>query len=236
MANAQDMILTALKRLGVVDKFATIAGNEEYDYGLDTLNTMIDSWEIERNLIYQVTQQSLTWPTTTTSRTIGSGGNFNVTRPDTIDSAFVTVDGDEYEVKVLRDRREYDRIPDKSAACKIPEYLFYDPGYPLGTIYLFGVPDAALTLLLNVWQAIQTFSLTEDLALPKGYQRAIEWSLAEELLADYPQEDPRVEANIIKTAAKARINVKRINAPEAVLTTEIGYMGSRHHGNILSGS
>lgn len=235
MATAQSMILVALKRLGVVDKFAAYASNEEYEYCLAALNAMMESWEIERNLIYQVLQRSLSWPTTTTSRTIGSGGNFDVTRPDTIDSAFVTVDGDEYPLEILRDRIQYDKIPDKGAASKIPDYLFYDPAYPLGTIYLFGVPDAAITLLLNVWQEIQSFTLTETLALPKGYQRAIEWSLAEELLADYPQDDPKVERNIVKMAAQSRRNVKRINSPDSVMVVETGYLNSRSHGNILSG-
>lgn len=234
MATAQSMILTVYKRLGVADKFATLVSNEEYTFALEILNTMIDSWEIERNLIYQVLQRSLSWPAATTSRTIGSGGDFSVTRPDTIDSAYVTVDGDEYPVHVLRDRRHYDQISDKGAAVKIPDYLFYDPGMATGTLYLWGVPTDAVTLLLNVWQVLQTFDLTETLSLPKGYQRAIEWSLAEELLADYPQ-DPRTEATIQRMAAKSRLNVKRINSPESTMATEVGLMTSRLHANILTG-
>lgn len=234
MATAQDMILTVYKRLGVADKFATTVSNEEYEFALDILNTMMDSWEIERNMIYLVKQHSLTWPSATSSRTIGSGGNFNVTRPDSIDSAYVTYSGDEYPLKVLRDRRHYDQIPDKGAEAAIPEYLFYEPTVSTGILYLWGVPSGSVTLLLNVWEALQSFDLTESLTLPKGYQRAIEWSLSEELLADYPQ-TPQNESIIRRTAAKARLNVKRLNSPESTMSMEVGFMTSRTHANITSG-
>lgn len=232
MATVSSLLTQSLRQANILGIGQTV-DNDVLEFARLQASSMLDSWKIQRLFVYQILQRSLSWPAATVSRTIGTGGNFNVARPDRIDSAFVTVSGDEYPLRVLRNRDEYDGITDKGAAADIPEYLFYDPGFSTGTLYLWGVPNGAVTLLLNVYQDLQDFGhVSTTFALPPGYQDAIELSVAERLLAAKLQNVP---ASLALMAAKARKAIQDINAPSPIMTTEVGYMTGRSRGNILSG-
>jgi hypothetical protein len=220
MATANGLITKAMRLIGSLGKGEQPDSDEATD-GLASLNSMLDAWQIERLMVYQIVQNSHTWPTTTTSRTIGSGGNFAVQRPVRIEAAYAMDSSNQwFPLVVLQNRNEYDSIVVKSTGSTLPEYLFYDPAYPLGVIYLYPVPSVQLTLKLNTWQTLQSFaSLTTDLALPPGYQRAIEFNLAMELAAEYgkgKEIDPQVP--FIATQSKAAI--KTINQPSMVAQVE----------------
>lgn len=219
MATALDLITSAARKIGVY----AVGETPDADFsanGLRALNSMLDNWQLERLTVYQVVQGSYTWPASTTSRTIGSGGNFAAQRPVYIDAAYV-VDSNAiwYPLQVLRDRNDYDSIALKTTTSTYPQFLYMDTAYPLGVIYLWPVPSGELTLKLNTWQTLQSFSaLTTDLALPPGYQRAIEFNLAVELHADYPTIPlPRT---VVDLAMKAKANLRAINAPSMVASVE----------------
>lgn len=234
MPTAQQMINRAYRLSGELASGETLAAEDSADALVD-LNVMLDSWQIQRLFVYQILQRSLTWPAATTSRTIGSGGNFAVARPDRIESAFVTVDGFDYPMTVIREREQYDRIPDKTSTTTQPEALFYDPAFSssLGTLYIYPVPSAEITVKINVWNTLQTFaSLGTDLALPPGYQQAIETSLAETVCVSVGLQVPQ---QLARMAMQARKAIKALNAPWATLTSEIGLMTRRTSGNIISG-
>lgn len=239
MATSLQLITRAMRLAGVIGKGESLDNDEAQD-GLTALNSMLDSWKIERLFVYQIVQGSYTWPSSTTSRTIGSGGDFSATRPDRIESAYV-VDANSqwYPLQLLVMREEYDSIVIKSTPSTLPLYLFYDSAYPLGVLYLWCVPSAQLTLKLNTWQALQTFAdLTTALALPPGYERAITYSLAEEYGPEYGvQIPPKVQ----EIAAKARGVVKNLNAPEMIAQVDaavarLGSMNWPGRYNIYSDS
>lgn len=220
MATALSIIQRAMRLAGVIGKGETPDADESAD-GLVALNAMLDAWQIERLYVYQIVQGSYTWPASTTSRTIGSGGNFTDQRPVKIDSAF-TVDGDSNwrEVRVLQNRTEYDSIIIKTTESTYPAYLFMDSANPLGVIYLYPVPSAALTLKLNTWQTLQSFAaLTTALALPPGYQRAIEFSFAEEF---GPEFGVTISADVKRIAGMARAAIKTLNAPSMISRVDSG--------------
>lgn len=200
-----------MRLAGVIGKGEAPDASESSD-GLVALNAMLDSWQIERLYVYQIVQVSNTWPSATASRTIGSGGNFTQQRPVKIDSAFVVDSNSQwYDVEVLTDRSQYDGIVTKTTQSTLPRYLFMDTANPLGVIYLYPVPSASLTLKLNTWQTLQSFSsLTTALALPPGYQRAIEYSLAEEF---GPEFGVTIQPLVMKKATEARAAIKTLNAP-----------------------
>lgn len=211
MPTALDLITTGLRKARVLGVQRTPSAAEAND-GLDTLNSMLDAWAIERLMVYQIVQGSYSWGASVTSRTIGSGGNFNATRPTRVDSAYWR-DSSSHDspVRVLQDRTEYDGIGEKSTSSSVPGWLYYDPAYPLGTLYLYPVPSAAGTLLLNTWQTLQSFaSLTTDLALPPAYRRLIEHSLAVELAPMFGMSAPQEVKNIADATKKA---LKGLNQP-----------------------
>ena len=239
MATALSIVTRSMRLAGVIGKGESLDSDEAAD-GLSALNTMLDSWKLERLFVYQIVQGSYTWPAATTSRTIGSGGNFTDQRPDRIEDAFVVDSNSQwYELKVLKDRAEYDSIVTKTTQSTLPQYLFMDSAYPLGVIYLYCVPSAQLTLKLNTWQTLQSFSaLTTALSLPPGYQRAIEYSLAEEF---GPEFGVNISPEVKQIANKARAIIKSLNRPSLVSRVDsgvaaLGRLGGGGRWNIYADS
>lgn len=208
-------------RLATVARKGEALDNDEAADGLVSLNAMLDSWQIERLFVYQIAQGSYTWPASTTSRTIGSSGNFTDQRPVRIDSAFVMDSNSQwYPLNVLQARTEYDAIISKTTSGTLPRYLFMDPAYPLGVIYLYPVPSVQVTLKLNTWQTLQSFAaLTTNLALPPGYQRAIEYSLAEEF---GPEFGVAIPSKVEQIARQARAAIQNLNMPSMVAQLDYG--------------
>lgn len=239
MTTALQIIESSARKIGVLG----VGESADADFSsnaLAGLNSMLDSWQLERLAVYQIVQGSYTWPAATTSRTIGSGGNFSAQRPVRIESAFVVdSNSNTYSMKVLQRREEYDAIAVKTVQSSLPSWLFMDSAYPLGVIYLYPVPSAQVTLKLNTWQTLQSFAaLTTDLALPPGYLRALEFNFAIELHSDYPSIP--LAPSVIKIATESKSAIKTINAPSMVAQVDVGVasLGQTAPGrwNIYSGS
>jgi len=191
--------------------------------GLEALNAMLDSISIMRNAIYEINQTTHTWPANTTTRTIGSGGDFDTRRPDRIADGTYFKDSNNiaYPCEVVRNRDIYDTIYDKTVTSSYPNLLMYDTSYPLGTLYAWPVPDHALTLYLNQWNPLQIFeTLTEALALPPGYRRMIVYNLAVELESEAGLPCPDSARRIAASSLRA---VKRNNNIPILSNTDVFY-------------
>ena len=220
MATAITMITRAM-RLGRILRKGETPDDDEATDGLEALNTMLDSWRLDRLFVYQIVQGSYSWASGVTSKTIGSGGDISATRPVRIQSAYCTDSNSNwYEVYVATMREEYDSLVDKTVTGSVPRLLFMDPAFPLATIYLYPVPSAAITLKLNTWQTLQSFSaLTTELALPPGYQRAIEFNLAIEFGAEFKKDIPD---SVKAIAVQAKAAVKNLNLPSMIAQVDSG--------------
>lgn len=238
MTTAIQMITRSMRLARVLGKGRSPDNDEAAD-GLAALNAMLDSWQLDRLMVYQIVQGSYTWPSSTTSRTIGSGGDFNVQRPVRIDSAFVMDSSSQwYPLYVMEDRTQYDSIVIKTTPSTLPQYLFMDPAYPLGVIYLYCVPSVQVTLKLNTWQTLQSFStLTTDLALPPGYQRAIEFNLAIEFGGT--EFKGRITDDVRTIAVQSKAAIKNLNRPSMLAQVDpavaaLGRLGNTGRYNIYS--
>mgnify|MGYP000653241508 FL=1 len=80
---------------------------------------------------------------------------------------------------------------------------------------------------------LQSFpTLTTDVALPPGYKRAIELSLAEEFAPEFDTEAGRT---LVKKAAAARRNIKRINFRPQFLQMPVSVLSAGPRFNIYTG-
>ncbi|MDX1811033.1 MAG: hypothetical protein R3240_03740 [Gammaproteobacteria bacterium] len=207
---ASDIITRAYRILGELGTGEALTATQASD-GLEALNALLDSLSIDVGMIYQIRQDSLTWPTNTTSRTIGPSGDFAVHRPAKIleGTYFEDANSISYVPEIARNREVYDAIPDKTITSSYPELVFYDPSVSEATIYVYPVPDQALTLHLNSYQPLTVFdTLTETFLLPPGYRRMLAYSLAEELEAEVGLLMP---PGARKIASDAKKLVKRNN-------------------------
>ena len=225
MTTANDLIEHAALKLGAKATGETLTADEAND-SLDVLNSMLDAMAINGHLVYQIVQDSYTWAAAAASRTIGSSGNLNGTRPDRIESAYFRDSNNiDQTVDIIRDRATYDSLSSKSDTTTFPEILFYDTAYPLGTIYVYPVPSAELTLKLNHWQILQSFAaLTTDLSLPRGYQWMIEHNLA---VALSPVFSIAPSALVVAEANRSRSALARINHRPVTSRIEAPFVGGR---------
>ncbi len=228
MATALTMITRAMRLAKVIGKGETLDPDESAD-GLEALNAMLESWAIERLFVYSIRDETFTWTAAAASRTVGAAGNFATDRPSKVDaSSYFTYNGIDYPIEII-DSDAYSAIQDKTISSSFPRYLYVDyTSSALVTLYAFEVPQGALTFHLRTWRLMQSFTaLTDVLALPPGYKRAIEFSLAEEFGMEFKESVPK---KVEQIAARARSNIKRINAPSVVMVSEAAYMNTGNRG------
>lgn len=233
MPTANDLIESAAIKLGAIQTGEALTADEASDC-LSVLNSLLDFWRIDRLMVFQIVQSQHTWTGGQASRTIGTGGNFNVARPVRVEEGTFFSDGAyDYPVTVIRDRKTYDNILYKDSQGSYPNVIYYEQSYPLGTLYVAPVPESSITLNLNTWQTLQSFSsLTESLSLPPGYQWMIENNLA---VALEPVFTVPVPPSVAKAASDSMARIKKFNHVPITSPTEVPYMvGVRKGHNIYA--
>jgi len=208
MATAQTIINGALRLLQVASTDVVLTNDEAND-ALESLNQMIDGWSNESLMLYHVTREQFTCIPAHNPHTIGLSGDFVTSVPMNIEAATVTVNGTDYPVLPI-DYDDYAVIKLKTLQNVYPEYFYLDKASPvLANLYMYPVPSTASTINLYSRKPLTNFaSLTDNLTLPPGYERALKYSLAVELAPEY-----QVSAgqDVIALAIAAKASLKRTN-------------------------
>jgi len=176
MTTAANIITLSLKDIGVLDENETPSPALMSD-SLATLNQMLALWALEKAYVYA--DQTITFNATgAQSYTIGSGGVINVPAPQSIDSAIYTVGSYDYPInKILNTFEEYLDIPVKSTAG-YPDYLYFNPAHPLGTIYVYPVPSTGTIKLASGVIMPNYTASADDLNLPSGCELVVRLNLS----------------------------------------------------------
>lgn len=218
----QAIITLAFKDAGIVGVGQTPLAEDMND-GLTRLNMVMAQWGRKRWLVYQLTNLVLT-STGAQSYTVGPGGSFNIgVRPDRLENGCFfrqlinsSPNQVDYPLELLESWEDYNRIVLK-ALQTFPGFVFYDPGYPLGTVYPWPVPQPTIYeihLLVKGVIVGQFASLTATIGLPNEYLMAIYLTLANVFRAAYrlpPDQD------LIQRAKEAREVVRGANTALARL-------------------
>lgn len=228
MATALDMIKKSLRLMSAIGQANPNPTASQAADALASMNSMLESWSVERLSVYQILEESFSWTSGQSSRTIGSGGNFSTTRPTRISDGFTKISGIDYPYRVV-DKAEYDSIASKTTQSSYSDVIFYDPVATTGVLYAYPVPSATVEIHINSWKQLQSFAaLTTVVTLPPGYQRAIEYNLAIELQGEYP--DLPLPDSVVNIAQKSLAVIKKFNTP--TLISRSGLTGGRY--NIFS--
>jgi hypothetical protein len=224
LPSSLEIITSALKINGVLGQAETPTSSEADD-GLLALNDFLDSLSIDRTNIYTIAQVNFPLTNGVATYTIGSGGTFNTTRPVKIDNTFIRINSVDYPLKEINNQ-DYDSISYKGNGS-FPYCFYYDAGFPLGTIYIYGVPTQG-SIYLDTWTPLAQFAnLTTQYTFPLGYYRMLRYNLAKELAPLY-RVSMTQEAQIIATESLA--NIKDRNLPAPVMKTEVGLLvGTMQH-------
>lgn len=226
---ARAAIQGALKLIGVLDPAETMSPEDAAD-GLESINDLVDAWNLERLNIYTITTVSAT--VTGASATIGPAMQIATPRPVRIESAYYRQGGFDTSIMVV-DKQAYDAITDKTASGN-PEVLYYDRNSPTGIVYFWPVPTA-LDIKLSVQAQFTAFAdLDEVHTLPQGYSMALKYELAP-LMALLHQRD--VPTQVELTRRRLMRAIRHANVIVPTLQLDLPGNSANGHGrmNILTG-
>lgn len=187
----EDITTMALTDAGVLGVGQTASAYDSQN-ALRRLNWMLAQWRMSRWLVYHLVTVGIT-STGAMSYTVGPGGAIDVdVRPDRLEAAFFrqTIQSQpnqiDYPLELLQSREDYNNIALKSLQS-FPSYIFYDSGWPLGSIYPWPVPQSDIYSVYISLKAIlsQVATLGEELLLPAEYMLALYLSLAEIIRMGY---------------------------------------------------
>ena len=237
---AQEMIESSMRLIGALAQGRS-AATRELSAGIVALNAMLESWNLQKPLVYQIAREA--FPLSSQNpHTIGiafaggSNGDFAVARPPKIQSASVISGTIERDVEILSDAK-WQRIPNKGTSSNYPNRLWYERAWPLGKIWLYPEPSGSTSLVLNLWKQLASGLLLADhFSVPPGYLRAIRFNLAVEIASEWGQRPPEYVVRISKESKASIASVNR-NKPSPmrsdVITVLIGSRGG--HYDIESG-
>jgi hypothetical protein len=223
---ARTLITQALRSLRVLGLGDDLQAEDAND-ALLRLNDWLDSLSLERLSIYYVVRTPVPLLASKGSYTIGVGGDIDMVRPNSIESAGLVLDSSadpayEKPIDLFTDQR-WQSIRQKNLTSPYIQGIYYDhnwspltvppppaPAQPLGTLYVWPVPNIASTrLILYTPQALPEFaSLDTDYTFPPGYRRFLRTNLMAELAPEYGKQ---LTADQFRMATQARAVVKRAN-------------------------
>ena len=241
---AEEMIESSMRLIGALVQGRSAAARE-LAAGIVTLNDMIESWNIQRLFIYEVSREIFTLksknPHTIGLATEGGAdGDLVIAWPPKIESASILPgepDGTEYPVEILSKEEYQDRSP-KDTTGTFSYELWHERSWPLAKIWLYPVPAAGLKLVLNLWKQLDSgLELDTRLSVPPGYLRAIRFNLAVEIASEWGL-DPKRNVERIAREAKAAIgNLNSLEPSYMKPDASLLGIGSRGFGyNIRSGN
>jgi hypothetical protein len=219
---ASDLIASALRLIGVLAAGEPIPPDSAGD-ALSALNSMIDGWNADGLAVF--TTQSNDFPFVAGKQvyTLGTGGDFNITRPAYIDSmsAIITNNPDN-PVEVPMTEYTVDdwqtKVPVKNVSGSFPQLYYDDGNFPLRAISFWPIPSQANSVRIYSWQPLAAQTFTSQIKFPPGYEEAFRFNLAVRLAAEYAAPVPAVVA---QGATEAMARVKRMNMPELEIQSDL---------------
>jgi hypothetical protein len=228
MTTASDLINLALRDAGAYGEGEAVSAGDSAD-AFVTLQQLLALWQIDGLKVYSQVTSSFA-ATGALSYTVGAGGNVAIARPDKIEDAFWRSGTLDYPITVLDSYEEYLGIVQKTLGSD-PQYAFYLPSYPLGTLYLYPQPSTGTVHLTRLEQLPALTSITDTIALPPAYMMPIRYSLGEIFLMmfDLPpnQKLERLAANARRLIGRTNLRITQLGMPAGI--------PRRYRGNILTG-
>jgi len=225
---AQQLINAALRKVGVIAGAQSATTTQENN-ALEALQMLLRSWSAERIMVYYIVEGESFALTAGTSRyTIGSGGDFDTVRPVKILGAYIA-SGVDYVLAII-DRAKYRSIGVKTLG-DVPSWLWYNPVYPLGEIYLY--PTGSGTIYLASQKPLtEPSTIVSSVQFPPEYDRAITFNLAVDLASDY---DKTVTRTLATLAVDSKNKITDLYASLQVEEADVEILGLNRAYSIESG-
>ena len=240
MATVNEVITEAWKKSGVLGLGQTMDGDDLVS-AVSDFNDMVSQWNTKRFLVWDLVDLSFT-STATSPLTVGPGGNFNVAVPPTrIEAAYqrqlvtagLNVDT---PIEILPSYEEFSRLSLKQLTS-FGLYAFYDSAYPIGNLWLYPIPQAAIyqihILIKNAIPVFTVATVGSQLNIPAHYIAALKFNLAKRFRQAYGKGlRPDAELNALARDSLDTIKQANLQVPELVMPRTLIIQSSGY--NILS--
>lgn len=223
MTTPIELINLALKQSGVLGVGQTASAEDTAD-SFKLLNMMLAQWSIRRNLVYQIVDTFFTG-TGSGTYTVGLASQFNVARPANLISAYCRQLGTpglpvDYPLELIHSATDWGRIALKTMGST-PMYVWYDPSFPVGTLYVWPVPNSTYQVHIQTLTPLKHFTTPfDDILLPEEYEAAIVYNLAGRLAMFYGLPLPDGVAGLASASLEAiraaNIQISELNMPEGL--------------------
>jgi hypothetical protein len=218
---AKQIVESALRIVGVL-----ASGEEgqpaELQDGLAALNGLIGSWNNNSLIIPSMTERTFAL-SNKQEYTYGPGGDFDAVRPMSIQYAqFKDVTGKRYTCENYGTRQWAEL--NYPTTMRSPGFYF-EQSYPLAKVKFPYLPYLTDVIVFQTLEPLsKVSSITQEINLPDGYDRALKLNLAVELAAEY-QGVLKPETVQLALLAKKDLEVKntRVESLTFDFTTATGF-------------
>ena len=232
---AGDQINRALRLLGVLAEGETASADTAQD-ALMALNQMIDSWNLERLMIYNTIDQTFNWPAGEIQQHLGPTGDLIGVRPVLLDDSTYFRDPGtnvSFGIKFIN-QQQYDGIAVKTVTSTYPQVMWINMEYPNIQMTIYPKPTRLLEWhFISVQELNQPATLTTDLLFPPGYLRTFTYNLAMELAPEFGVEPSK---QVMRIAMSSKRNLKRINNADDIMSMPYSLVATRQRFNVYAGN
>jgi len=224
---AFDLVTKAMRLAGVLAAGETPSDDDAND-GLSVFNDMVDSWNAQRLAIYTTETHDFSFVVGQQSYTLGTGGDFDMTRPARIDGiSAILINSSASPIEVPLSLISVDEwqnnFPVKNVPGSFPTVCYDSGDFPLRTLGFWPVPSEANNVRIYSWQPLaQAAELTTVIAEPPGYAMAMRYNLAELIAAEFGVSPSSYAAALVHdNAVKGLATVKSINAVTPSMASDL---------------
>lgn len=231
----RQIIQKALQKISVYAVGETISADDMND-GLMSFQDMVAEWAGDGMLIPALIQESFSLVNDKVVYTIGEDDSvvapdILTVRPEQIITAFVREDTIDYPVRIIGERA-YASLTDKFNGGSRPEYLWYNPTAPNGTISIYRAPAGNYSMFITSLKAFpDNAKITDDayydLGVPRTYHNPIIYNLAVELAPEFGVD---VSAVVATRAINGLANIRSLTAANRVQPANCEF-AKPHYGN-----
>lgn len=230
--SAVELVKQSLRLIGVLPEGESLQA-ETLQISLLALNTLVDLWANEGLMLFSTTDRVYSWPSNTTTISMGPTGDFVTDRPENLDqSTYFVIGGISYRV-VFINEDSYNSIGVKGLVGGLPYYLFVNNTFPNLTLKTYPTSSSPLTWHFISKTELQNIQNGSDIiSLPKGYLYTFIKNLALELSSVFGVPP---SPQLVMDARNSKAVLKRKNSSPNLMTIDINIPGPFGYYDIYSG-
>jgi|AmaraimetP72IA01_FD_contig_51_2371831_length_3363_multi_15_in_0_out_0_2 hypothetical protein len=228
-----DLIYPALRLARITGGPGRMPSPDQVDDAFQSLNRMLDSWNLKEGMIYRVdnSQYTMSPPKAVYSIGRGAGADFVADRPVRIQAAEIVLStggSTVYLPMVILTAAQWADTRLRSFSTTFPTQMYPDYAYPNCNLYMWGTPTQVNNIELWTWQQAKQFLTSSDtIVVPPGYLEAMVNNLAVRMGEQFGTTQ-LMSPTVFATAKKSLADVKGLNQPSPVIgSADVGVATSK---------